>query len=215
LDPGQWRWKGGGILHSYTTKKGRFMCKLREVLSRPIPLKWHSMVAADYTPPWKMIWTQERPQKEAAFMWAIYHNAVAVNAWRNRFFPRTSELYPCYDDAQPETMSHKFFDCNSVQKTWNVAFSILYCAADNRLVQGVWPRLSWTQCILGMRTCRVPWLSLAISGFLLEVLCFGSFGSLGILKCFGGNYGHMNRLTNFCRKGFWITHGCNGIKSRA
>jgi hypothetical protein len=51
FDPGQWRWKGGGILHSYSMKKGRFMHKPREVLSRPIPLKWHGMVAADYTRP--------------------------------------------------------------------------------------------------------------------------------------------------------------------
>jgi hypothetical protein len=40
------------------------MLKPREIFSGPILIKWHGLVAVDFNPLWKLIWTQERPQKK-------------------------------------------------------------------------------------------------------------------------------------------------------
>jgi hypothetical protein len=147
FDPGQWMWRSGGLLHSYTAKKGRNLRKPRVTLARPIHLKWQGLLAADFVPDWRDVWHKDRPQKEAAFLWSIYHNAVAVNAWRHRIFPRTPEQCPCYTSDAPETRVHAFYDCPETRLIWNFAFSVIYRASPQPIQREPWPRLTWSQCL--------------------------------------------------------------------
>jgi hypothetical protein len=40
--------------------------------------------------------TTRHSQKEAGFLWSVYHRAIAVNQWRYQMFRRLSPLYVCY-----------------------------------------------------------------------------------------------------------------------
>ncbi|OAE33841.1 hypothetical protein AXG93_3559s1070 [Marchantia polymorpha subsp. ruderalis] len=78
FDPGRWRWSNGDLLHDYSAKKGRTLFSPRAVLSLPIAAKWHGLLPATFVPDWKAVWKNARPRKDVAFMWSIYHRAMAL-----------------------------------------------------------------------------------------------------------------------------------------
>jgi hypothetical protein len=49
-DPGRWRWRGYGQLHSYTAKLGRKLLNPRTQLQRPVAEKWAAEFPATYAP---------------------------------------------------------------------------------------------------------------------------------------------------------------------
>jgi hypothetical protein len=93
-----------------------------------VHIKWHGLIQDSFNPQRKYVWTRERPQKEAAFLWFVYHNTVALSAWQNRFYPRTPDSCPCCNLGTPETRVYRFFDCVSAQFAWDFAFFVIYRA---------------------------------------------------------------------------------------
>ena len=44
--------------------------------------KWQGYLLGNYKFYWSQVWDPLRTGKEAAFIWSIWHKAVAVNEWR-------------------------------------------------------------------------------------------------------------------------------------
>ena len=51
--------------------------------------KWQGLLHGNYRFYWSQIWDPQRPGKEVAFIWSIWHKAVVVNEWRARIAPAT------------------------------------------------------------------------------------------------------------------------------
>jgi hypothetical protein len=90
FDPGHWCWvlegRVQGPLLGYSAQLGRKLLNHRKQLSKPIPVKWYGLLPPTYKPRWKDVWLGQRPRKDAAFIWSIFHHTVAVNAWRAHLF---------------------------------------------------------------------------------------------------------------------------------
>ena len=69
---------GGGVcLLNHTTKMGinRFSNMSR------VANKWQGYVPHYYCFNWSHVWASARSGKEFAFMWYVWHKAVAINKW--------------------------------------------------------------------------------------------------------------------------------------
>ena len=82
FEPGRWHWSGNlGKLHSYSAKMGRTqILRHRTKLQKPIGPKWCGNLPPTFEPRWNEVWFPHRPQKDAGFIWSMYHCAIAVNA---------------------------------------------------------------------------------------------------------------------------------------
>ncbi|KAG0605466.1 hypothetical protein M758_9G061800 [Ceratodon purpureus] len=149
FDPGRWRWRTGATLHNYSAKFGRSLRWPHQELRVPISVKWHGLVPVNFTPDWGAVWKTPRPRKEAAFLWSLYHRAVAVNQWRNRAFPTSSALCQCCTAVVEESVIHCFYDCPSAARAWRLAFSALFQAATIPTGAPTWPAFTWRQCLFG------------------------------------------------------------------
>lgn len=150
FDPGRWTWDGGGSLYEYTAKKGRLLLHPRTSLSLPISEKWIGLVPANFEPDWREVWAGTRPRKEAAFLWSVYHRAVAVNHWRHRAFPELSAECTCCERGEPETIIHCFYECELASRAWAFVITILHAMAKTPATTMPWLMLSWEQCIFGV-----------------------------------------------------------------
>jgi hypothetical protein len=128
FDPGRFHWTNNlGTLHSYSAKKGRSQILYPRVdLKRPIPEKWHGLLPASYKPNWKEVWVIRRPQKEAAFLWSVYHRAIAVNQWRAQMFNGIPATCVCCPLQMFETVQHRVFECVHTIVIWNYAQSVIF-----------------------------------------------------------------------------------------
>ena len=148
--PCRWAWAGTGSIFDFTAKKGRALLNPRLSLSVPIREKWRGLVPVHFEPDWKDVWTPLRPRKEAAFLWSVYHRAVAVHQWRQRAFSQLSTECTCCDQGIPESLIHCFFACPPVIRAWDFVTSVLYTLAKELASAMPWPHLSWDQCLLGV-----------------------------------------------------------------
>ena len=87
--------------------------------------KWHGIV----TPSLKLkegnVWDKTHSCKEGAFIWSIWHKAVAVNAWRVMFIEAIDNTcHMCMVDIL-ETIIHKFWDCRIALRAWDHSTSIV------------------------------------------------------------------------------------------
>ena len=154
FDPGRFSFGTAGSLHSYTVKKGRTMLTKRSQLSRQIPDKWHGALPATYVPRWCELWHKNRPQKEAGFLWSVYHCAVAVHCWRAQMAPGISTFCTSCTAGLEESILHRFFQCEKTRHAWNFALTVMYTALEVPLIAGKWPSLTWQQCVLGSKLPR-------------------------------------------------------------
>lgn len=150
FDPSRWKWPCGSRLHAYTAKLGRRAHKPRSQLSFPLPTKWRHEWPPGYQVKWQEVWYIGRSMKEAGFLWSILHKAVAVNLWRHCGSHHTSEICPCCEEGDPESIQHCFHSCPGALQAWDFATSVLYHAAGFERHHQPWPRLSWAQCVLGV-----------------------------------------------------------------
>lgn len=116
FDPGRWRWRSGGTLHAYSAKQRRRLCNPHLRLSLLISTKWTGWVPGTFRPNWQEVWNPQCPRKEAAFIWSIYHYAIAVNQWRQHAFPTISDRCPCCPDDTSESLMHCIFKCGPATK---------------------------------------------------------------------------------------------------
>jgi hypothetical protein len=126
FDPGRWNWRGQGPLLSYTFKLGRKLLNPRARLLRSMADKWTGILPASYEPNWNEVWSHSRPQKEAGFLWFVYHKAVAVNHWRAQIGPHINSMCVCCPNNVPETILHQFIFCTRTRLAWEYGLTILY-----------------------------------------------------------------------------------------
>ena len=88
--------------------------------------------------------------KEAAFIWSIWHKAVAVNEWRARIAPASisKQCVFCLPNTS-ETVKHKFWDCIQARRTWRWATHIMHELCGVRT--GHLDSFNWKQGIFGER----------------------------------------------------------------
>jgi hypothetical protein len=157
FDLGRWQWRGHGKLHSYTIKLGRKLLNPRTRLQRPMSEKWSGDVPPTYTPNWRDVWHKSRPQKEAGFLWSVFHKAVAVNYWRAQVIPRNPQIPRpdsrciCCLGGVTETILHRFHHCVKTQAAWTFGLTTLYLSQQIPMVLGQWDSLTWHQCVLGSK----------------------------------------------------------------
>ena len=61
-----------------------------------------------------------------AFMWSIWHQAVATNSWRGCFNPNINQACPSCDSGVRETYSHRFYECHQARSVWNFCFRVIH-----------------------------------------------------------------------------------------
>jgi hypothetical protein len=138
-DPGHWGWLGKVQLHAYTAKMDRKLLNPR--LQLPMVEKWRRTLPDTYVPNWNEISIKTRPQKEAGFLWSVYHKAVAVNKWRARIFGANADCTN-YLGRERETILHRFHHCPKARAAWAYGLTILYLFLEIPQVQGLWPGLT-------------------------------------------------------------------------
>lgn len=149
FDPGRWQWRPGDAIYAYTARSGRHWHSPREELSLPIHQKWIGLVFTTFAPNWMDVWRIGRPRKEAAFLWSLYHRAIAVNQWRRVASTTTSDLCTCCNRAVPESLIHAFYECEAASAAWEYATTVLYLMLEVQFDTIQRPRLTWQQCVLG------------------------------------------------------------------
>ena len=72
-DPYRWRWVQGDRFFNYTTKLGRNLITKRTEGVNHAANKWQCHHLGNYKSYWYHVWDPLRFEKEAAFMWSIWH----------------------------------------------------------------------------------------------------------------------------------------------
>lgn len=166
FDPARWRWSDGHQLSEYTSNIGRALLTQHKQLRRPIPAKWPGHLPVNFSPDWREVWHKRRPCKEAAFMWSIWHNAVAVHTWRARITPGIDTSCSCCNLGVEESPAHRFYFCPQAQDIWTYAQSILLHLLNDAPRSTPHNRFDFQQCVFGTQlpsryhAVRTIWSSL-------------------------------------------------------
>ena len=88
--------------------------------------KWQGYLPGNYKFYWSQIWDPFRVGKETAFIWSIWHKAIAVNEWRARITPTSlsKQCVFCLPHTS-EFVEHKFWDCIQARRAWRWATCIM------------------------------------------------------------------------------------------
>jgi hypothetical protein len=150
-DPDRWRWADGGHFLDYTTKAGRDSITNRTPDITRAGDKWQGYLPGNYRFFWSQVWDPLRSGKEAAFIWSIWHKAVAVNEWRARIAPASisKQCIFCLPNTS-ESVKHKFWDCIQARRTWRWATYIMHELCGVRT--GHLDSFNWKQTLFGERT---------------------------------------------------------------
>ena len=125
FDPQVWKWKNGKEFSMYSAKTGRDLVGNRTSLKKPVAHKWRHEMEMNFQLKWKENW-QDRSQKEAGFMWSMWHQAVATNTWRANFNPAATADYPLCNSSVPETYLHRFYACPFSMRFWLFSFAVIH-----------------------------------------------------------------------------------------
>jgi hypothetical protein len=149
-DPDRWRWIDGGYFLDYTIKAGREAISNRNPGSTRARDKWQGYLPSNYRFFWSQVWDPLRSGKEAAFMWSIWHKAVAVNEWRARIAPASisRQCVFCLPNTS-ESVKHKFWDCIQARRAWRWATFIMHELCGVR--SGNYDTFNWKQALFGER----------------------------------------------------------------
>ena len=108
-DPDRWRWVDGDQFLNYTTKLGKELLSSRDPGITRAAEKWQGCLPPNYRFYWSQVWDPLHAGKEVAFMWSIWHKAVAVNKWRAKIAPASiSKQCPFCLPNTSESVKHKF-----------------------------------------------------------------------------------------------------------
>ena len=149
-DPDRWRWLEGGHFLDYNTKDGRDTITNRDPGTTRAVEKWQGYLPGNYHFYWSQVWDPHRAGKEAAFIWSIWHKAVAVNEWRARIAPVSisKQCVFCLPHTS-ESVKHKFWDCIQARRAWRWATFIMHelCGVKT----GNYDCFNWKQAMFGER----------------------------------------------------------------
>ena len=112
--------------------------------------KWQGYLPGNYRFYWSQIWDTLRAGKEAAFIWSIWHKAVAMNEWRARIAPVfiSKQCVFCLPNTS-ESVKHKFWDCIHARRAWRWSTFIMHELCGVR--SGNYDCFNWKQALFGER----------------------------------------------------------------
>jgi hypothetical protein len=96
-----------------------------------------------YKPDWKEVWLSRRSQKEAGFLWSVYHRAIAVNQWRYQMFRRLSPLCVYCPQQCIESVRQCMFECPRAATVWRYAQTLLFVAQGTPTENRYWPSFTF------------------------------------------------------------------------
>ena len=118
FDPLRYRWPNGAPLLQFSTKEARSW--MRD-LDTPVNLcltRWRGSLPRNTPVDWRDTWRSSRAQKEAAFLWSIWHKAIAVNEWRHKISHIIDTSCP-FCPGHNESILHRFWGCELARSTWH------------------------------------------------------------------------------------------------
>ena len=125
--PDRWWWIDGGHFFNYTTKSGIESFINRNPGSTRAADKWQGNLSGNCKFYWLQVWDPLHSSKEGAFIWFIWHKAVAVNEWRARIVHASisKQCVICLPNMT-ESVKHKFWDCVQARRAWRWAMFIMH-----------------------------------------------------------------------------------------
>ena len=143
---------------------------------------------------WLHVWDPLQSSKESAFMWSIWHKAVAINEWKvcivSAFISKQCVF--CLPNMS-ESTKHKFWDCIQARRAWRRATFIMpeHCGVriDN------YDSFNWKQAIFGERIPKKYGRKIKSWHLLRGTSCFGTFGLNAMSKCPTTNNGMSIRVS--------------------
>jgi hypothetical protein len=77
---------------------------------------WKQELSPNFQLKWMDIWMKHRTMKEVDFLWALLHQALAINAWRMN--TNQNIVVDCLSCVQVffETFVHKFWLCQGQER---------------------------------------------------------------------------------------------------
>jgi hypothetical protein len=139
FDPLQYQWKDGSPLLGYSAKKGRELLRQNVALRDLAATKWRGVLPANHRFNWKQLWNKTRARKESMIIWLIWHQGIAVNAWRHMINAEFREDCCFCLPRIEESILHRFWDCPSARRVWNWATSLMNKLRTRRSHVGPWP----------------------------------------------------------------------------
>lgn len=95
------------------------------------------------------VWDKTHSRKEGAFIWSIWHKAIAVNSWRDRFIKDIDgNCLMCMLDIV-ETIVHRFWGHKIVRRAWDYSIGIINIMKAKPWQKGPWRPLDWQHGIFG------------------------------------------------------------------
>ena len=120
------------------------------------------------------LWDKTRSKKRRAFIWSIWHRAVAVNSWRARFIVNIDDkCHMCMNDIL-ETIFHKLWDRRVAWRSWDFAIGIIKTVKAKSGHKGPWKLLDRQHKIF-VKKFRSPLASSPKFGYCWGGSRFGRF----------------------------------------
>lgn len=152
FDPHQYSWPGGTPLLQFSAQLAREWMRNPE---EPVDLsrsKWWGILPRNSNVDWQDTWKAKRAQKESAFIWSVWHKALAVNEWRQVAYLNIDASCP-FCPGLPETILHRFWECQQARSVWEWSSSLIHDIQHRSQDPLVHFNLDWTHCIF---TQRIP-----------------------------------------------------------
>jgi hypothetical protein len=83
---------------------------------------WKQELSPNFQLKWMDIWMKHNSMKEICFLWALLHQALAINAWKVNTNQNIMVDCPSCVQVFFETFVHKFWSCPRARKAWEMAF---------------------------------------------------------------------------------------------
>ena len=115
--------------------------------------RWRGLLLRNTPVDWKDTWRAKRAQKESAFIWSIWHKAIAVNEWRQKININTDVSCPLCPGLS-ESIIHRFWECTQAYSTWTWCSSLIHAIQKRPSDPSVHFRIDWHHCIFTQKLPR-------------------------------------------------------------
>lgn len=135
-------------LMQYTAAKRRSLLSHETDIEQTLADRWKRELLETPKLNWKDNWKKPRVPKEAGFVWALWHRAIAINSWRSKWNPSVDNSCPfCTGPIlRTETSMQRFWECPTAQRAWSFAELVINCFRRRRQDEP-WHDMHWQQCL--------------------------------------------------------------------
>ena len=116
-------------------------------------MRWRGSLLRNTLVDWKDTWTAKRAQKEAVFVWSVWHKAITVNEWRQKINQNIDISCP-FCPSISESILHRFWGCAQARSTWEWCSALIHVVQRRPRDPLVHFNLDWQHCIFTQRLPR-------------------------------------------------------------